>query len=105
MRRFFLLFALLFFLVSSPSHGNSFFRAWVGDWRVENKTTVADDYNSTFRSKYEMRIRLLANGTLYGVLEGRISKKRVVAKLWAFRNGTTRAISVSYTHLTLPTKA
>lgn len=93
MRNNSLLLVSLLFLVSSPSYGNSFFRAWVGDWRVENKTTVADNYNSTFRTKYDMRIRLLANGTLHGVLEGRIGKQRVTGKLWAFRNGTARAIA------------
>lgn len=53
-------------------------RGWV-DWRVENKTTVVDDYNSNFRTKYDLRIRLLANGTLHGVLEGRIAKRRAYA--------------------------
>jgi hypothetical protein len=91
-RRTWLLLASLLFLLSAPLYGNSFFRAWVGEWRAENRTTVADDYNSTFRTKYKMRIRLLANGTLYGVLEGRIGKKRVVGKIWAFRNGTARAV-------------
>jgi len=78
---------------TGAAYSNSFFKGLVGKWNLVTETTVADDYNSTFRYHYKWDIRLLKDGTLYTVITGRPDGKRSIGKGWLYKNGKTRGIA------------
>lgn len=88
-----LLLFVVFVLSSGAVYGNSFFSELVGHWNIVNKTTVADDNNSTFRYKVTMRVRKLKNGGFHTVTRGTIDGKRSLSKGWFYPKGTYRGMS------------
>lgn len=80
-------------LSSTTCYANNFFKGLVGRWKLVNETTVADDYNSTFRYEGVMTIRLLRSGVLYSETKGVIEGKRSLAKAWTYPRGTVRGVA------------